>query len=217
MAEYDKIGYSAEGINYIPNALSEDLISLFSNYLDSIDEEGNIFESDISNQEVVNGIGEYMEIVKQMVIENYTDKYGVPIKDRPAFRLHLTKWGMLNGFSMPVHSDAETPDGTAAVRGGFYLNNITTLTYITTDYDGGNIFFPDFDVEFSPEAGSLLMFPSRYRHGIRKLEGGRRYTVPMFFSFDIENDLAEEDQSPINDTNPSDILFHVTEKYSKNY
>ena len=32
------------------------------------------------------------------------------------------------------------------------------------------------------------MFPSRYRHGVMKMHSGKRYSLPPWFSFDVDDE-----------------------------
>jgi hypothetical protein len=66
---------------------------------------------------------------------------------------------------------------------------ISSLVYLTEDFDGGELYFEDFDYEFKPSAGSLCMFPSFYMHQVTNIfphEGSvGRYTLPFFHGFDV--------------------------------
>lgn len=204
MEQYNKIGYSKEGITHIKNFVAEEDRNVFVNYLSGIDEEGT-FKQDMVPGEIKSLLMHYDKLVYHEVIEHYGNKYKIPFKPEPRQYAHLTKWGMLKGQSMSVHSDSETPSGQPAIVGGFWQYNITSLAYLTDDYLGGEIDFPEFDLTIKPKAGDMLLFPSRYRHRILELKDGRRYTMPMFFQFDVEDTIemvtAEEG------TNPSDVLF----------
>ena len=138
-------------------------------------------------------------------MHNYADKYDVKIKNQPLIPAHFTKWDMLIGESMPIHSDSETPSGKPAIVGGFYKYNITAIAYLSDKFDGGEIQFPEFDLSIKPGIGDLLLFPSRYRHSIGKFHNGTRYTMPMWFTFNVTDDIPRVE--PEENTNPSDVLF----------
>lgn len=75
----------------------------------------------------------------------------------------------------------------------------------------GEIDFPEFNLTIKPKPGDMLLFPSRYRHRILTLESGHRYTMPMFFQFDVEDsiDVVEniEQLRIAEGQDPSDALF----------
>jgi len=59
----------------------------------------------------------------------------------------------------------------------------TGVLYLNDDYEGGETFFPYLDVKIKPEKGKLLLFPSNigYIHGVNKVSGKTRYTMPIWF------------------------------------
>jgi hypothetical protein len=147
----------------------------------------------------------YQRMILEEINRNYVDRYGISINSNPIIPVHFTKWDMLLGSAMPLHSDSETPSGKPAIAGGFYKYNITSIVYLSDKFDGGEIEFPEFDLSIKPGVGDLLLFPSRYKHSISTFNNGTRYTMPAWFTFDIEDDVPAE-QAPT-DHNPSDILF----------
>lgn len=63
------------------------------------------------------------------------------------------------------------------------LVEYAAVLYINDDYNGGEIFFEKFGVEFKPPAGSLIIFPGteKYEHGVRPVKPGPvRYVIPTF-------------------------------------
>jgi hypothetical protein len=54
--------------------------------------------------------------------------------------------------------------------------------YLNDDYVGGEIFYPELNLEIKPEANSLVIHPAtlKYRHGVRDVVSGDRYTTTMF-------------------------------------
>ena len=77
---------------------------------------------------------------------------------------------------------------------------ISSLVYLTDDFDGGELYFEDFDYGFKPSAGSLCMFPSFYMHQVTSIfpnEGSvGRYTLPFFHGFDVKEYGAEFLEEP---------------------
>lgn len=58
------------------------------------------------------------------------------------------------------------------------------LTYLNDDYEGGEIYFPEYDMEIKPKAGTLVFFPGSdlYMHGVRPITSGTRYAIMTFFT-----------------------------------
>lgn len=63
------------------------------------------------------------------------------------------------------------------------LIEYAAILYIHDDYTDGELFFENFDLEFQPKPGSLILFPGTkdYVHGVRFVGPGPiRYNLPTF-------------------------------------
>lgn len=75
------------------------------------------------------------------------------------------------GQSFPFHQD------------GFYQRSddersfVTLLVYLNEDFAGGATVFRDPDEQFTPEAGSILLFPHERWHEGRPIERGTKYVL----------------------------------------
>jgi len=210
MEQYNKIGYSRAGITHVKNFIHGSDLYTLASYLRNVYGFGNFYSDQIDSDIVKEMLVSCQEAAYAEVLSNYSEPYGIKMLEEPRQPAHLVKWDMLIGESMSVHSDAETPSRLPAIAGGFYRYNITAIAYITDEYLGGEIAFPEFDnLKIKPKAGDLLMFPSRYRHCIHHLVSGDRYTMPMFFGFDVEDSIDPKLATPSIEEgqNPSDILF----------
>lgn len=70
---------------------------------------------------------------------------------------------------------------------GYDFLTQTGLVYINDDYEGGEIYFPNQDVEIKPEAASAVLFPAQGEinfHGVREVKG-HRYTIAFWFTPDL--------------------------------
>jgi predicted 2-oxoglutarate/Fe(II)-dependent dioxygenase YbiX len=69
--------------------------------------------------------------------------------------------------------------------------------YLNDDYQGGEVYFPFFDIEKKPTAGDILMYPGswQYLHGVKKVEGVR-YAVVVWFHTSPEMYQDEEITQP---------------------
>lgn len=57
------------------------------------------------------------------------------------------------------------------------------IMYINDDYNGGELYFSNLDIELKPLAKSLMIFPSHevYKHGVKSpSDGPIRYVMPSF-------------------------------------
>jgi hypothetical protein len=189
MDEYNKIGYSKDKIFIVNNLVDLNDIPTLSNFINQQDAHGPIERWKIKDSTINELLTKYEQISFTEVKKHYSDQFNVPVKSSPVVPAHLVNW--LPGGGMAPHSDSETRLREPAIIGGFYRYNITTIFYLTDQYVGGEIFFPDFE-NYQPQikAGTLVMFPSRYTHAIKPHVSGIRHTLPMFFTFDVGDDAV---------------------------
>ena len=62
------------------------------------------------------------------------------------------------------------------------------------EYEGGEIFFSDYDLSIKPEAGSILIFGDKVLHGVGEVGSGRRTLSSVFL---VKNKIWEK-QTGIN-------------------
>lgn len=56
------------------------------------------------------------------------------------------------------------------------------ILYLNDNYEGGELYFPDTNISFKPNAGSLYMFLGQSNiHGVSSVNAGRRYTIVTFW------------------------------------
>jgi len=105
---------------------------------------------------------------------------------------HAQKWDV-GGFAS-VHSDNSNNDGEP---NAFEINKYVAILYLNDDYEGGNLYFPDHDISFKPNAYSLYTFPGGVEnlHGVSEITKGTRYTMVSFWDFaDLEYDQETIDR-----------------------
>jgi hypothetical protein len=111
-------------------------------------------------------IKKYSEVAKNFHIKD--NGFMKPIYTTEAY---LSLWNA--GTEAGVHSDSNLAE---------YIM-YSTVVYLNDNYDGGEIYFPNQDVEIKPPAGSMVLFPSgghEYFHGVKPVISGRRYTIAMW-------------------------------------
>lgn len=125
--------------------------------------------------------------VKDLKIKNLINTYRFDITSyaRKKFKTtlypdytDLVYWP--TGLSMDVHADAVWLDGTPA---RFPYRYCAGVCYLNDDYEGGETYFPNFNIETRPKKGKVVLFPSNleYQHGVKKVVG-ERFTLPIWFT-----------------------------------
>lgn len=95
----------------------------------------------------------------------------------------MVRW--LPGQLQMPHADKELHTGPDAGKpNDFPWYDLAGLFYLNDDYEGGELYFPNQNIQFKPKAGAAYFFPGdmNYIHGVTKIESGIRYTVPFFWT-----------------------------------
>ncbi len=112
--------------------------------------------------------------IQQRFMEKVSDFYNVRVQmPSPS----IARWFV--GNSQDPHADkTHYPD-----------YDIGSVIYLNNDYDGGEIYFPQHNIELRPIAGNAVAFPGDeyYMHGVREITSGSRYTLPIFWKV-LDND-----------------------------
>jgi len=86
------------------------------------------------------------------------------------------------GSRLPVHKDLLNKENPAMGPGNAYV----CLIFLTDDYEGGNIVFPEQDVSLRLNAGDAIFFPGcLMSHGSTEVTGGTRVTIANHFFGDL--------------------------------
>ena len=111
--------------------------------------------------------------------------FGRPVKPNTS---HAQKWDV-GGFASP-HSDNSDFDGNPT---SFQINKYVGILYLNENYEGGNLYFPDHNIDFKPPAYSFITFPGGIEnvHGVSEITKGTRYTMVSFWDFE-ESEYSEE-------------------------
>lgn len=94
--------------------------------------------------------------------------------------IQVVRW--FEGMSQPPHADDMTDTDVT----GFSHRVFGSIIYLNDNYSGGHTYYPNFGEEVIPEAGKLAVHPGdpKHLHGVTTIEGGTRYTVASFWTFE---------------------------------
>lgn len=84
------------------------------------------------------------------------------------------------GWTLPYHADCWSSLPTYA---GYPSRDISSIVYLTGDFQGGSLLFPDLGVEIEPLAGSAVYFPSDegHMHMVTEVKSGIRAACTGFW------------------------------------
>lgn len=87
------------------------------------------------------------------------------------------------GYELLPHADSENPNGAPHP---YPWRDLAVVLYLNDNYEGGEIYFPNLDIEIKPTPGMLVVFPGTlfFLHGVRKVTAGMRHTIASFLTFD---------------------------------
>ena len=162
-------------VKFVPGFMSiEDANKVFTyaiNNEDQFNDYGNsekefTYHANFTDQGVKSLLDEYGKKVWNFVSQNYDG----PFEDYDNSKTHLAKFS--EGYGMHEHFDTTKP------------NDIATLIYINSDYEGGEIYFPDLGIEIKPSIGDIVCFPDTpdFVHGVSPIIKGTRYTSPRWIT-----------------------------------
>lgn len=159
-------------IYVIPNFISQEDIDFCLNVLETKPKERWKYNPRVLVVQN-NVLAAFYPVVKYayLVTELIKEKFGIPQKELYCVNSELGTWTFEGGSGR--HDDAANEG---------YLK-FSSILYLTEDYEGGELEFPDLDFVYKPKAGDLIFFPSHgYLHEVRPVTSGNRSTIVGFFS-----------------------------------
>jgi predicted 2-oxoglutarate/Fe(II)-dependent dioxygenase YbiX len=117
------------------------------------------------------------------ILQEYINKVQREVEYRFGRFLESTKPGIRKwnpGEYQDVHADGETAAGWPGYN---YIVDYGSILYLNDDYEGGELFFPKYNIHLKPKPGTLVFFPSTnmYAHGVTEVTDGIRFTSPHFW------------------------------------
>ena len=116
------------------------------------------------------------EMIKKLIHIHYGAE--LPLN---ADTLNLIRWP--EGYELELHADNINPNG---YPHNFPHREFASTIYLNDDYEGGQVYYPQWEFEPKMKPGSVAIVPCglEYMHGITKISDGVRYTISSFYTHD---------------------------------
>lgn len=119
--------------------------------------------------------------ISNCILNNYNN-IKLNIEDKFKVKLSLKRFlfqTVYPGGEVGVHSDSVSNWHQDNIEEKIY----SALVYLTNDYDGGEIIFPNENIELKPKPGTLVYFygDSETEHGVKMVRSGKRTNWILFF------------------------------------
>lgn len=154
---------------------SMNVISEVRNCLDFKIDTKNLGPRDDVNAVLYDMHEETFQAVKTTT-EDYGQYWGVGIRYFESF--NYVKYDG-PGTRFKIHAD----------HGPSYISTTSVVAYVNDDYEGGEIYFPRFDLRLKPDAGDIVVFPSTYvyEHASEDIVSGTKYSVVVMTDYNDRN------------------------------
>lgn len=118
-------------------------------------------------------------------VDDYGRYWGVGINSYEAF--NFVKYDG-PGTHFKIHAD----------HGPTYVTTVSIVAYLNDDYEGGEIYFPRFDLTVKPKRGDIIVFPSTYiyEHASQDMISGTKYAVVVMSDYN-DRDNVNQRVSPV--------------------
>lgn len=132
--------------------------------------------SDSNNDYIKNKCFEIRDRIRKVILENYS------VSEIYEDTFQIVKWE--DGYAQGAHADGSEPDGS---DNGCSWRDFGVIIYLNDDFDGGKTFYKNYNIEVGPKSGTLVIHPAdiNHLHGVTKIVGNTRYTMPSFWTQDI--------------------------------
>jgi len=112
--------------------------------------------------------------------------------------------GYYEAFNFVKYDGPGTHFRIHADHGPAYVSTISIVAYLNDDYEGGEIYFPRFDLTIKPKKGDIVIFPSTYvyEHASQDMISGTKYAIVVMTDYNDRGglrffDYRRVDQSKI--------------------
>lgn len=113
-------------------------------------------------------------------VDDYGRYWGVGISSYEAFNFVKYEGA---GTHFKIHAD----------HGPTYVTTVSIVVYLNDDYEGGEIWFPRFDLTHKPKAGDVVVFPSTYiyEHASQDMVSGTKYSVVIMSDYNDRDNVNQ--------------------------
>lgn len=114
-------------------------------------------------------------------VDDYGRYWGVGIMSYEAFNFVKYEGA---GTHFKIHAD----------HGPTYVTTVSIVVYLNEDYEGGEIWFPRFDLSHKPKTGDIVVFPSTYvyEHASQDMISGTKYSVVIMSDYNDRDSVNQK-------------------------
>jgi hypothetical protein len=182
-----RLGVDKNRIVEIPNFVSKDVADSMVEYFKKEDRWGETAFNGSHGAPTQTGHVRPSDFgLDDSVFDMVNDKLGLAVsmvynKQVTPSSIHAQKWEI--GSSANPHSDNSDFDGNPSE--GFDNLKYVGILYLNSDYEGGDLYFPEHQISIHPNAGSMYIFSGGVEniHGVTEITSGTRYSIVSFWSF----------------------------------
>jgi hypothetical protein len=182
-----RLGVDKNRIVEIPNFVSKDVADLMVEYFKKEDRWGDTAFNGSHGAPMQTGYVRPSDFgLDDNVFDIVNDKLGQAVsmvynKQVTPSSIHAQKWEV--GSSANPHSDNSDFDGNPSE--GFDNLKYVGILYLNSDYEGGDLYFPEHEISIHPNAGSMYIFSGGVEniHGVTEITSGTRYSIVSFWNF----------------------------------
>lgn len=104
-------------------------------------------------------------------------------------------WGVgiqyFEAFNFVKYDGVGTHFDIHADHGPAYVCTVSIVSYLNDDYEGGELYFPRFNLTIKPEKGDVVIFPSTfiYEHASKRMISGTKYSIVIMTDYNDRGGL----------------------------
>lgn len=208
----------ALGINIYNNAISENLCDEIIDTLENNLKSDGLYRWQPA---MVTEADEALETARKCVDFKLSSKNLGPVteENKPFYDMHQKTfekikpavddygryWGVgiqyYESFNFVKYEGSGTHFKIHADHGPAYVTTISVVAYVNDDYEGGELYFPRFDLTIKPKKGDVVVFPSTYiyEHASNDMISGTKYSIVIMTDYNDRGGLRfhsyrQEDQ-----------------------
>ena len=157
-----------------------DKIHIFENFIEQEDCDLAVnFFNELKNQGKFNRMKDFRLTIldknfetSDYIINKYLDKFR---------KMHNKSYDLIT-FFLSIYEPGSYIEPHQDRYGPTYLDSEGILFYFNDNFEGGELYFPQWDYEIKPKKGMAVIFPCsnpEYLHGVKETTSGIRYMIPI--------------------------------------